>query len=81
MTIDNLASDGKPVTLKIHRPNRKDNPANSYLHVTVAGNIAMRLMTTRHLGFFLVRRWRVEVATGFDMTLVYWHTSRSDNDP
>ncbi|THW79396.1 hypothetical protein D6C84_03606, partial [Aureobasidium pullulans] len=69
VTIDNLAGDGNPVTLEIRRPNRKDNPANSYLHVIVAGNIAMRLTTTRHPGSFLVGRWNAEVATGFDMTL------------
>ncbi|KAL2033962.1 hypothetical protein VTO58DRAFT_104676 [Aureobasidium pullulans] len=84
VTIDNLTGDGNPVTLEIRRPNKKDNPANSYLHVIVAGNIAMRLTTTRHPGSFLVGRWNAEVATGFDMTLAVvivtileiWHGER-----
>ncbi|THX97609.1 hypothetical protein D6D08_00418 [Aureobasidium pullulans] len=84
VTIDNLAGDGNPVTLEIRRPNKKDNPANCYLHVIVAGNIAMRLTTTRHPGSFLVGRWNAEVATGFDMTLAVvivtileiWHGER-----
>ncbi|CAD0099309.1 unnamed protein product, partial [Aureobasidium mustum] len=74
LNIENLAGDGKPITLKIRQPKGHLDP--SY-HVLVDGQLVARVTKEKPGSRSIFPSWEVEIAKGFDLALV-WICHRQD---
>lgn len=74
LSIENLAGDGRPVTIHIHQTR---NDLDQY-HVTVNGVLVARATRFKAGAQTKFSSWQIEVAKGFDLALVCCTSLRVD---
>lgn len=77
LSIENLAGDGKPITLKMRQPKGHLDP--SY-HILVDGQLFARVTKEKPGSRSIFPSWEVEIAKGFDMALVCCSLLRMRNE-